>query len=63
MRHFTFQIDSRDGRARRGRIVTPRGEIRTPSFMPVGTAGTVKAMLPASVAATGAEIVLATPIT
>jgi len=58
MSHFTFQIDSRDGRARRGRIATPRGEIRTPAFMPVGTAGTVKAMLPASVAATGADIVL-----
>ncbi|MGR3718068.1 MAG: tRNA guanosine(34) transglycosylase Tgt [Thermohalobaculum sp.] len=58
MSHFTFRIDSRDGRARRGRISTPRGEIRTPAFMPVGTAGTVKAMLPASVAATGADIVL-----
>jgi queuine tRNA-ribosyltransferase len=58
MRQFTFQIESRDGRARRGRIVTPRGEIATPAFMPVGTAGTVKAMLPGSVAATGADIVL-----
>ena len=58
MSHFTFQIDSRDGRARRGRIVTPRGEIATPAFMPVGTAGTVKAMLPGNVAATGADIVL-----
>jgi hypothetical protein len=58
MSQFTFQIDFRDGRARRGRISTPRGEIRTPAFMPVGTAGTVKAMLPASVAATGADIVL-----
>jgi queuine tRNA-ribosyltransferase len=58
MSQFTFQIDSRDGRARRGRIVTPRGEIRTPAFMPVGTAGTVKAMLPVNVAATGADIVL-----
>ena len=58
MSHFTFQIDSRDGRARRGRIVTPRGEIATPAFMPVGTAGTVKAMLPENVAATGADILL-----
>jgi queuine tRNA-ribosyltransferase len=58
MSKFTFQIDSRDGRARRGRISTPRGEIRTPAFMPVGTAGTVKAMLPESVAATGADILL-----
>ena len=58
MCQFTFQIDSRDGRARRGRIFTPRGEISTPAFMPVGTAGTVKAMLPGNVAATGADIVL-----
>jgi queuine tRNA-ribosyltransferase len=55
---FTFQIDSRDGKARRGRISTPRGEIRTPAFMPVGTAGAVKAMLPENVAATGADILL-----
>ena len=58
MSQFKFQIDSRDGRARRGRITTPRGEIRTPAFMPVGTAGTVKAMLPENVAATGADILL-----
>jgi queuine tRNA-ribosyltransferase len=55
---FSFKIDSRDGKARRGRISTPRGEIRTPAFMPVGTAGTVKAMLPENVAATGADILL-----
>jgi queuine tRNA-ribosyltransferase len=55
---FTFEIDSRDGKARRGQITTPRGEIRTPAFMPVGTAGTVKAMLPESVADTGADILL-----
>jgi queuine tRNA-ribosyltransferase len=53
-----FHIDATDGRARTGRIVTPRGAIRTPAFMPVGTAGSVKAMLPESVAATGAEIIL-----
>ncbi len=58
MSDFRFQIDARDGRARAGRMVTPRGEVRTPAFMPVGTAGSVKAMLPESVAATGAEIVL-----
>ncbi|MFQ5565898.1 MAG: tRNA guanosine(34) transglycosylase Tgt [Paracoccaceae bacterium] len=58
MPKFTFLIDSRDGRARCGRIATPHGEIRTPAFMPVGTAGAVKAMLPESVAATGADIVL-----
>ncbi|RMD48572.1 MAG: tRNA guanosine(34) transglycosylase Tgt, partial [Alphaproteobacteria bacterium] len=44
--HFRFTIHARDGRARTGVIETPRGEIRTPAFMPVGTAGTVKAMLP-----------------
>ena len=55
---FSFEIYSRDGKARRGRITTPRGEIRTPAFMPVGTAGTVKAMLPESVADTGADILL-----
>jgi queuine tRNA-ribosyltransferase len=58
MSQFIFQIDFRDGMARRGRISTPRGEIRTPAFMPVGTAGTVKAMLPENVAATGADILL-----
>ncbi|MDT8344600.1 MAG: tRNA guanosine(34) transglycosylase Tgt [Thermohalobaculum sp.] len=55
---FRFQIGARDGRARSGVISTPRGEIRTPAFMPVGTAATVKAMLPESVAATGADIIL-----
>jgi queuine tRNA-ribosyltransferase len=55
---FAFRIAARDGRARTGVIATPRGEIRTPAFMPVGTAGTVKAMLPESVRATGADILL-----
>ena len=55
---FTFQIAATDGKARSGVIQTPRGEIRTPAFMPVGTAGTVKAMLPESVRATGADILL-----
>ena len=55
---FSFRIDARDGRARSGAISTPRGEIRTPAFMPVGTAATVKAMLPESVRATGADILL-----
>ncbi len=53
-----FQIEGRDGRARTARLILPRGEIRTPAFMPVGTAATVKAMLPESVRATGAEILL-----
>ena len=47
-----------DGKARTGKISTPRGEIRTPAFMPVGTAATVKAMMPESVRATGADILL-----
>ena len=55
---FSFQIYGRDGRARTGAISTPRGEIRTPAFMPVGTAATVKAMMPGSVRATGADILL-----
>ncbi len=55
---FKFELEATDGKARTGRISTPRGEIRTPAFMPVGTAGTVKAMLPESVAATGADILL-----
>ena len=58
MTAFGFRIEARDGRARKGVIATPRGGIRTPAFMPVGTAATVKAMLPASVAETGADILL-----
>ncbi|SDX26027.1 tRNA-guanine transglycosylase [Albimonas donghaensis] len=53
-----FQISARDGKARRCALSTPRGEIRTPAFMPVGTAATVKAMLPGSVRETGADILL-----
>ncbi len=53
-----FEVLARDGAARRGRIETAHGVIDTPVFMPVGTAGTVKAMTPAGVAATGARIVL-----
>ena len=58
MSGVTFHLDATDGTARTGRIETARGTIRTPAFMPVGTAGTVKAMLPESVAATGADILL-----
>ncbi len=57
---FSFQLHARSGKARAGIIHTPRGEIRTPAFMPVGTAATVKAMLPGSVRQTGAEIILGT---
>ena len=55
---FTFKISHRDGMARTGAVYTPRGAIRTPAFMPVGTAGTVKAMHPHEVRALGADIVL-----
>ena len=55
---FGFDLLATEGRARTGVIRTPRGDIRTPAFMPVGTAATVKAMLPESVAATGADILL-----
>ena len=55
---FSFEIKARDGEARTGVIRTPRGDIRTPAFMPVGTAATVKAMLPENVRATGADILL-----
>ncbi|ASP21763.1 queuine tRNA-ribosyltransferase [Antarctobacter heliothermus] len=58
MAQTSFELIARDGRARRGVIRTPRGEIRTPAFMPVGTAATVKGMMPESVAATGADILL-----
>jgi queuine tRNA-ribosyltransferase len=55
---FGFTVHATDGKARTGVIQTTRGEIRTPAFMPVGTAATVKAMLPESVRATGADILL-----
>jgi queuine tRNA-ribosyltransferase len=55
---FAFSIAATDGRARMGTIAMRRGEIRTPAFMPVGTAATVKAMKPADVRGTGADIIL-----
>lgn len=53
-----YELLKTDGMARVGRIETPRGAIRTPAFMPVGTAGTVKAMYPSQVRELGADIVL-----
>lgn len=53
-----FELLKTDGRARRGRVTTAHGAINTPAFMPVGTAGTVKAMTTEAVASTGAEILL-----
>ncbi|WOI54578.1 tRNA guanosine(34) transglycosylase Tgt [Parvularcula sp. LCG005] len=58
MTEFSFDLLSTDGQARRGEITTPRGKIQTPAFMPVGTAGTVKAMQTRDVKSTGAEIIL-----
>ena len=58
MSGLNFEILAADGAARSGIITMTRGKILTPAFMPVGTAGTVKAMLPESVAETGADIVL-----
>ncbi|MEJ6502895.1 MAG: tRNA guanosine(34) transglycosylase Tgt [Rhodobacter sp.] len=56
--NFTFTLKGIDQGARTGVISTPRGNIRTPAFMPVGTAATVKAMLPENVRTTGADILL-----
>ncbi len=53
-----FDVSHRDGAARRGKMSFPRGDIQTPAFMPVGTYGTVKGMLPRDIEATGAQIIL-----
>jgi len=55
---FSFSIAATDGKARTGTISMRRGDIRTPAFMPVGTAATVKALRPAEVRAAGADIIL-----
>jgi queuine tRNA-ribosyltransferase len=55
---FAFTVEATEGAARKGEIATPRGNIRTPAFMPVGTAATVKAMFPRDVRAAGADILL-----
>jgi queuine tRNA-ribosyltransferase len=56
---FRFELLAQDGAARRGRLHSAHGTVETPAFMPVGTQGTVKAMTPGMLRATGAEIVLA----
>lgn len=53
-----FDVSTTDGKARRGRVTTAHGSFETPAFMPVGTAATVKGMMPGSVSDTGAEILL-----
>ena len=58
MSRMQFNLLGTDGAARRSRMTFPRGTVETPAFMPVGTYGTVKAMLPRDIAPTGAEIIL-----
>jgi queuine tRNA-ribosyltransferase len=58
MSHMQFELDTTDGEARRGRMIFPRGSVETPAFMPVGTYGTVKGMLPRDIQAIGAQIIL-----
>ena len=58
MSRMSFELLATDGKARRGRLTFPRGTVETPAFMPVGTYGTVKGMLPRDITATGAEIIL-----
>ena len=55
---MNFKLITTDGRARRGELDFPRGKVQTPAFMPVGTYGTVKAMLPRDIHEIGAEIIL-----
>ncbi|MBQ0744213.1 MAG: tRNA guanosine(34) transglycosylase Tgt [Pseudomonas sp.] len=55
---MSFELLATDGKARRGRLTFPRGVVETPAFMPVGTYGTVKGMLPRDVEAIGAQVVL-----
>ncbi len=55
---MTFEVDNTDGYARRGRLRFPRGDVETPAFMPVGTYGTVKGMLPRDIEDIGAHIIL-----
>ena len=59
MSALTFEISATDGTARTGTLETAHGTIDTPTFMPVGTAATVKAMTPEAVAETGAQVILA----
>jgi len=56
--HMQFELSGSDGNARRGRLKFPRGTVETPAFMPVGTYGTVKGMLPRDIRGIGAEIIL-----
>jgi queuine tRNA-ribosyltransferase len=56
--HFSFELTAQDEKARLGQIITPRGPIDTPAFMPVGTLGTVKGVFPEDILETGSQIIL-----
>ena len=56
---FSFELEAQSGRARAGRLRTPHGDVLTPCFMPVGTKASVKAVLPPTLHALGAQVVLA----
>lgn len=58
LKSFGYKLKARDGAARRGVVETAWGDVQTPAFMPVGTAASVKGMMPESVKATGADIIL-----
>ncbi|MFI9661029.1 Queuine tRNA-ribosyltransferase [Pseudomonas aeruginosa] len=58
MSFMNFELLATDGKARRGRLTFPRGVVETPAFMPVGTYGTVKGMLPRDIEDIGAQIIL-----
>src|SRR3982750_950122 len=58
---MSFELLATDGKARRGRLTFPRGTVETPAFMPVGTYGSVKGLLPEQVRALGAEMILGNP--
>jgi queuine tRNA-ribosyltransferase len=58
MSFMKFELDKQHGRARRGRMIFPRGVVETPAFMPVGTYGTVKGMTPKDIEEIGAHIIL-----
>ena len=55
---YAFRVTAQVGHARAGVLTTPHGDVETPTFMPVGTQGSVKTLTPGEVAATGARIVL-----
>ena len=56
--NFSFKVIKNNNQSRLGKIVTPRGQIDTPAFMPVGTLGTVKGIYPDDIKKTGTQIIL-----